>query len=213
MIFAQSLCGAAQSFTKNVWEFPRRRAGKLPLFFSFYVRFRIPLCIFAHENQFPREVWRSKPESTQAVQLSVAVWRVEAGKYTAVQLSVAVWRDEAGKHTAVQLSVAVWRDEAGKHTSGTTFSGGLEVEAGKHTAVQLSGRSGGSKPESAQRYSFRGGMEGRSPSICAAGATPLHKPSKFPAHSAPERAVVVLCANKIDFRDFHIRAAALSLRC
>jgi hypothetical protein len=36
-------------------------------------------------------------------------------------------------------------------------------------------------------------MEGRSPSICAAGAPPHPKPSKFPAHSAPERAVAALC--------------------
>jgi hypothetical protein len=45
-----------------------------------------------------------------------------------------------------------------------------------------------------------GGLEGQRPSSCAAGATSPHKPSKFPALNAPERAVVVLCANKIDFR-------------
>jgi hypothetical protein len=48
------------------------------------------------------------------------------------------------------------------------------------------------------RHIFRGVLEGRSPSNCAAGA-PHHKLSKFPAHSAPERAVAASYADKIDF--------------
>jgi hypothetical protein len=51
-------------------------------------------------------------------------------------------------------------------------------------------------------------MEGRSPSICATGAPP-HKPSKIPAHSAPERAAVVLCADKIDFYGYNLLEIAL----
>jgi hypothetical protein len=149
----------------------------------------------------------------------------EAGKLTAAQLS-AVWRrsrkaysgttfsgleakpessqrynfqrsgGEAGKLTAAQLS-AVWRRSRKAH-SGTTFRG-LEGEAGKLTAVQLSAVWRRSRKLTAAQLSG-GGMEGRSPSICAAGAPPHPKPSKFPAHSAPERAVAVLCLNKINFR-------------
>jgi hypothetical protein len=90
-------------------------------------------------------------------------------------------------------------EQSRKAHSGTAFGVVWRGEAGKHTAVQHSEWSGGAKPESIKWYSFWGGLEGRSPSRCAAGATPPHIPSKFPAHSAPEKAVAVLCANKIDF--------------
>jgi hypothetical protein len=82
------------------------------------------------------------------------------------------------------------------------FGRGLEERSRKVTAVRLF--RGGLRGEAgkSRRYDFQGGLEGRSPSISAAGATPHHKPSNFPAHSAPERAVVVLCPDKNDFRGY-----------
>jgi hypothetical protein len=51
------------------------------------------------------------------------------------------------------------------------------------------------------RNQFQGWSGGAKPLHLRRRRNPHHIPSKFPAHSAPERAVVVLCANKNDFRE------------
>jgi hypothetical protein len=58
---------------------------------------------------------------------------------------------------------------------------------------------GRKKPESSQRYNFQGWSGGALPLQLRRRRNLHHQPSKFPALNAPERAVVVLYANKMDF--------------
>jgi hypothetical protein len=77
----------------------------------------------------------------------------------------------------------VWRGDAGKLTAIQLSEVVWRGDAGKLTVSQLLGWYGGAMPLHLRRR-----------------RNPHHKPSKFPALNAPERAVVVLCPDKIDFR-------------
>jgi hypothetical protein len=114
----------------------------------------------------------AKPEISQRYSFSGEVWRDKAGNLTAVQLLGRY----GGAKPEISQRYSFWGGMEGqsrKSRSGTAFRRGMEGRSRKsHSGTAFRERYGGTKPKSSQRYSFGGGMEGRSPSICAAGATP-----------------------------------------
>jgi hypothetical protein len=80
---------------------------------------------------------------------------------------------------------------------GTTFGVIRRNKARKPRRYNFSGWSGGTKPERHGLYNLQGRSGGALPLQLRRRRNPHHKPSEFPAHSAPERAVVVLFTDKI----------------
>jgi hypothetical protein len=134
----------------------------------------------SHDGATFGAVWGAKPESTQQYSFRGDLEK-RSRKATPEQLSGRSGEAKPESHTSTTFG-AVWRGEAGKPHQ-NSFRGGLEGRSRKATPEQLSGWFGGAKPLHQRRR-----------------RTPLPKPSKFPAHSAPERAVVASYADKIDFR-------------